>query len=333
MSRPIRVKTPSVAAQPVDKLGRRRLGAWVAACAAGASLTPARAADVTGVADQALKEVTLMRSVQWDMKLAGRLRRVWVAQPQAAPHPQGHPALFVLDGNALFPLLSALLRLQEARPGDVRPRVPMIVALGEPSEALYDQGKRARDFSLEGPDAGGPRLLEGLGELQQAVADRWPVDRRWLSLMGHSFSGQFALHAALSGRSGFTRVLAASPSIWWQERALLQLRQRWLAGEVPGAADLRQLVITAGALEEPGVGAALVDERVRRQAERRQVSRARDMAQALQAVAGRRIRFELLPGEDHGSVLMPSARLALEMASPASADSTALAEPRLEASA
>ena len=85
---------------------------------------------------------------------------------------------------------------------------------------------------------------------------------------------------------------------------------------MPGAADLRQLVITAGALEEPGAGVALVDERVRRQAERRQVSRARDMAQALQAVAGGRVRFELLPGEDHGGVLMPSARLALEMAEP-----------------
>lgn len=316
--------------------GRRRLGAMLAACAAGAAagaLGPAQAADSLPPLEAGLKEVTLMRTVQWDMKLAGRMRRVWVALPQAAPHPQGHPALFALDGNALFPLLHALLRLQEARPGDVRPRVPMVVALGEPSEALYDQAKRARDFSLEGPEAGAPRLLEGLAELQQVVGERWPLDRRWLSLMGHSFSGQFALHAALGGHAGFSRVLAASPSIWWQEKTLLAQRDRWLAGDAGAAAGLRQLVITAGSLEEPSLGASLTDERQRRQSERRQIGRAREMAQALQSVAGPRVRFELLAGEDHGGVLMPSARLALEMASPGAADSTAQAAARQEASA
>ena len=130
------------------------------------------------------------------MKLAGGCAACGWPCREPRPSSGRHPALFVLDGSALFPLLSACCVCKEARPATCVPACPMIVALGETSEALYDQRQARARFQPKArrrgraPAAGGPVNCSG------PLTDRWPVDRRWLSLMGHSFQRQFALHAA-----------------------------------------------------------------------------------------------------------------------------------------
>lgn len=48
-----------------------------------------------------------------------------------------------------------------------------------------------------------------------------PVSERWL--VGHSFSALFGLRTLLTDRSRFDKWLLASPSIWWDDRAILEL--------------------------------------------------------------------------------------------------------------
>ncbi len=52
-------------------------------------------------------------------------------------------------------------------------------------------------------------------EAENAIAERWFV--------GHSFSGLFGVRALLSEPSLFDKWLLASPSIWWDDRAILEL--------------------------------------------------------------------------------------------------------------
>ncbi len=259
--------------------------------------------------------VTLPATRQLDMAFAGRLRRVFVAVPEGPPPAEGHAVLWVLDGNALFPLLAALLRQRAARPDDVREPLPVIVGLGLPGDATYDLAARAQDYTL--PDGGGQgdRLLDALAsQLRPWLADQMPLHRSRHSLFGHSFGGLLTLYALFTRPGLFEHHVAASPSIWWGDRAVLRHRDAWLRRpfEQQPQADQR-LLVTAGSLEE-GVAHPNA-ERVRRQQARRQIGAARELVDSLAGARGLQADFRLLEGEDHGSVVLSSARLALASAS------------------
>lgn len=57
-----------------------------------------------------------------------------------------------------------------------------------------------------------PRLPEGLG-----ISERW--------LIGHSFSALFGLTSMFRGCTTFDKWLLASPSIWWDDRAVLDVER------------------------------------------------------------------------------------------------------------
>ena len=54
-----------------------------------------------------------------------------------------------------------------------------------------------------------------------------PVSERWL--IGHSFSALFGLRTLLTAPDAFDRWLLASPSIWWDDRAVLANEAAWAA--------------------------------------------------------------------------------------------------------
>lgn len=77
-----------------------------------------------------------------------------------------------------------------------------------------------------------------------------PAGERWL--IGHSFSALFGLHILFTAPSTFDKWLLASPSIWWDDRAIL----RWEADHAAASDDLPTTVFTChGESEaEPEVG-------------------------------------------------------------------------------
>lgn len=298
------------------ELSRRRfcLGA-LAACMPGL----AGAAGVSGLGQLAGRPaVSLAGTHQVDAVFAGRPRRVFVAIPDGPAPAGGHPVLWTLDGNTAFPLLAALLRQRAARPADVRGVLPVVVGLGLPGDEAYDQAARADDYTLPGAAGSGQadRFLDGIErDLQPWLAQQLPVHATRQTLFGHSFGGLFTLYALFTRPSLFQRHLAASPSIWWGERAILQYRDNFLQRVSSPTEPPHRLRVTAGSLEEGMPNAS--PERLRRQQERRQVSSARELVQSLAGVPRLRSDFRLLEGEDHGSLVLPSAMLALDLASEA----------------
>lgn len=306
---------PNIARGPLDVPSRRRralLGAglapWAPLQARGQALSMSALPPL-----DAAPAVSLPGTHGVDLVLGGRPRRLFVALPAGPMPAQGWPVLWALDGNTTFPLLAALLYQRAARPEDLRTELPVVVALGLPGGAAYDQAARAEDLTLpRAASAGGQadRTLDLLQQLRPWLARQMPIDPARQTLFGHSFGGLFALYALFSRPTLFQRHLAASPSIWWGDRAILEHRDAFLRQLAPHGRG--RLLVTAGSLEEDA--AAGDTERQRRQQARRQVSSARELVSGLAGAPGLRAEFRLLQGEDHGSLLAPSAALALDLA-------------------
>ncbi|WP_126227944.1 alpha/beta hydrolase [Burkholderia ambifaria] len=284
----------------------------------GGRLAPACAADAPAWPGlDAASPVFVPDSRQFDVTIAGRTRRLFVALPAERSGAAPHPVLTVLDGNALFPLAAQLTRNRRARPDGTRDAESVVIGIGYPVDGPYDMAARADDYTLaplpNGRGVVADRFLDFIEhDLQPWLARQLPVDPERQTLFGHSYGGLLTLYAMLTRAHLFRRYVAASPSIWCGERALLPYADRFAAQTAPLAWRLRVLV-TAGSLEE---GAPNPDaERMRRQQARKQVSSARDFVARVGGRPGLDAAFRLIDGEDHGGVVLPSLALASRVVS------------------
>ncbi|VWD55342.1 esterase [Burkholderia lata] len=283
----------------------------------GARIAPALAARAPDwPALDAAPAVQVPNSGQFDVTVGGKPRRLFVALPAERAVAIPHPVLIVLDGNALFPLAAQLVRNRRARPDATPDAEPVVIGIGYPTDAAYDMAARADDYTLaplkDGHGVVADRLLDFIEQdVQPWLTQQVAVDPARRTLFGHSYGGLLTLYAMLTRPHLFTRYVAASPSIWWGDRALLPYADRFAAQAAPLAPALR-LLVTAGSLEE---GAPNPDvERMRRQQARKQVSSARDFVRRVGTRPGLDATFRLIDGEDHGGVVVPSAMLAARIA-------------------
>lgn len=260
---------------------------------------------------------------------SGRTWRVWVQRPPGPAPVGGHPVFYLLDGNAAFAIAAQLAFNHAGRPEALRSAAPVVVGIGHPTGEPYANDLRQRDYtpaylpaSRAASDRGGAdRLLDFLQhELQPRLHAGLPLDPRRQTLFGHSFGGLFALHALFTRPALFTRYAAASPSLWWEEAGALREAEAF-AGPAPGG-PLR-LMLRVGGLET--AEAAANPQRAAVQRERRMIAHARTVADRLAALprlpgspgspgSSVHVDFAVLPGLDHGSVMLPALAEALALA-------------------
>ncbi|MBN8842541.1 MAG: alpha/beta hydrolase [Sphingomonadales bacterium] len=269
--------------------------------------TPVAAA----VADAA--PYTLPETESWDMtSAAGETYRIFVSRP-AGPAPEGgYPVLYVLDGNAMFAGFAETRRVRGF--GGRDPGGLIVVGIGYPGDQVYDP-RRMRDFTapIATPTlkqlyaaypSGGRDAFRAflLGELKPAIAARYPVHPGRQALYGHSLGGLFALHLFYSQPGAFDTIIAASPSIWWDDQAILGEEAAWRArvGKDGASAHGTRLLLIAGALETDASIA--------------QDSAALAQRLAPLSAAGLRSELLLLDGETHITVPHRSITAALRAA-------------------
>ncbi|HWU95994.1 MAG TPA: alpha/beta hydrolase-fold protein [Sphingomonas sp.] len=232
-------------------------------------------------------------------KDGGQGYRIYVSKPSQPAPASGYPVLYVLDANAFFPGFAGERRLEEFAKeagGGV-----IVVGVGYPHDQVYDIPARTNDLTLPWTakwPAGQPVVKTGgnevfarflLDQLRPEIARRYSVDARRQSLFGHSLGGLFALHMLYTRPDAFEAIVAASPSIWWSDKAILAeekaFTERLAAGRQSGAVS--RLLLVAGSRDAMTIPA---------DTEALQGRLAPLSAQGLQA------RFEKLEGETHITV-------------------------------
>ena len=237
--------------------------------------------------------VTLTGTVEWQMNSErGQPYRILISLPEGdVPYTGGYPVLYVLDANAYFASFHEAKRAQRAY------RHAIVVGLAYPGEEPLNFLRRAWDFSPPVPEerntppqGGQDELINFLADkLMPAIAERFPVDADQQSLFGHSFGGMFAIHTLYQRPELFNHLVAASPSIWWNDRFLLVEERAFVEQANSGDLNLTHtsLALMLGERDSP---------------QEIQDSQALQQRLAPLSSHGLRTSFYVEPGEDHMSV-------------------------------
>ena len=243
--------------------------------------------------------------------------------PQAHAPAAGYPVIWLLDVPTTWaPMQHAL---HESGANDIA-----VIGIGwDVDKDGVDPNLRRRDFTLPArhevpPPRGGDghwredgdadaflRFLTGT--LQPHCLAELPLDPRRQTLVGHSLSGLFALHALVARPLAFQRYVAASPSIWWDRCRLLQELDR---ADWPAMRAARVL-LSVGSEEQtagPEKPAAIDGEaHAATLGELHMIANAGALGERLRAQQVD-CRFELFEGEGHRTVLPAAMATALEFA-------------------
>lgn len=174
-----------------------------------------------------------------------------------------YPLVVCLDAQWTFgTMCDASLNLGLAR---LIPRV-VIVGLGwETTSSRETLALRAQAYTPtdapfpdrvapKGPNGplrggGAPAYLDWMvGEALPAIEARYRIQPGERLLMGHSLSALFGLYTLVNRPGVFNRYLLASPSIWWDGRAILDIEARSAAA---GTKPAGNLFVSVGSGEEP----------------------------------------------------------------------------------
>lgn len=276
--------------------------------------------------------VLLPDTRMFDIKGAkGDLWRLFIHVPPGDAPPDGWPLLVMTDGNAMIATAVDALRVQASYPmgTDVQPGV--IVSVGYPVDGAYDPLRRSWDLSPPPGRTyppfsdGGPPVLTGgadvfLGFIQteamafiEALA---PIDPTRRTLFGHSFGGLFALHALFAGATTFSRYVAASPTIYWEDGLLLDSERRFTA-----SGPERDVVLHLSAGEFEGeilapfqYGRGDTEKRIEHAKIAQTLPLTKAMAERLGASPGMAVAFETYPGETHMTMLPTAISRAVRVA-------------------
>jgi predicted alpha/beta superfamily hydrolase len=264
--------------------------------------------------DPPTSPVTVPGASRFDVtSKAGRPYRIFLYIPDAPAPADGYPVMYALDGNSSFGMLVEFERIQRRMNGPVA-----IVGVGYPIDGHMDLDRRFLDFTPPTPDelvrrfpgathtpetGGRDAFLDFLvEELRPIVGRKLKVDEGRQAICGHSLGGLFVLHALFHRPGAFQAYVAASPSIWWNDRSIEAEARAFAA--VPADVAPARLLMTFGALE----GAAVPGDAAERNEARKQTrmpESVRAMAETLAPLAdgGLAVQVAEFPGENHGSVI------------------------------
>jgi len=291
------------------------------ASAEGVVQAAARAATGTaaGPASSTWSSVQLPGTQQLDLiaRESGHRYRIFLSVPPGPAPSAGHPVLYVLDGNAAFPV-AAFLSRAAARYSEVSGQLaPVVVGIGYPGDADFDVAARKRDYTvgatrpeLATSEGGADRFLDFIEqELKPLIAAKHPIDPKRQALFGHSFGGLFVLNALFTRPHAFTTYLASSPSIWWNDKRVLAALPA--LEKLPPQREGRPLPrvqVSVGALEDDPPKGKYSAEKLAMHAARPMVSEARSVSARLKALPGwsAQVAYHELAGEDHGAAWLPA---------------------------
>jgi len=244
-----------------------------------------------------------------DSRDGQRHYRLWIGKPQRPAPASGYPVLWMLDGNAAISALASQ-QLQALANG----QAPLLVAIGYQTDQRIERSARTYDYTpvvpglaeqrdpLTGQASGGVDAFLDLLEqhMRPMVAAVAPIDAQRQMLWGHSYGGLAVLHTLFTRPWLFSDYAAASPSLWWNDGAIvaeMQGLQGRLGSHRPG------LLLMRGTREPANPRGPLQGD-VQRPA--------RALVASLAGVKGLSVTFQPFDGLDHGPMLPASLRFVMD---------------------
>ena len=186
----------------------------------------------------------------------GRSYRIFVSMPSVPPPPGGFPVIYFLDGNASFAIAMDSVALQMRWSGTIGLSPGIVVGIGYVGEKPFDMERRSFDYLTPRADPATAHKVGGAAqfgdfietELKPLLESSFPIDRTRQALFGHSFGGLFVLWSLFNQPQAFQSHMAASPSIWWNDRAILAEADAFMT-RVDSSAARSRLLITVGSGE------------------------------------------------------------------------------------
>lgn len=170
--------------------------------------------------------------------------QLFIGIPTTPAPESGYSVIYALDGNAVISRLTSAQLQQLTHP-------PVIVAIGYPTDAMFDGNARTLDYTpakptgetldpVHGRPAGGSEQFTATiaTQIKPYVESQVKINHQQQYLWGHSYGGLFVLNTYFKHQSLFNYYLAASPSLWWQEGLILNEQKSYLSNHPEVPADL-----------------------------------------------------------------------------------------------
>jgi predicted alpha/beta superfamily hydrolase len=189
--------------------------------------------------------------------------RLLVSIPGKPAPPQGYPVLYLIDGNLHFGITVDTMRIQACWP-DVRDAV--VVGIGYPTDSVAvaldlrmddltspiapERASQGWMGKMRPPSVGWGKMDDYLRmldeEIKPKIAELTTIDAGDQTLMGHSLGGLTTLHALFRRTASFQHFVAISPSIWWDDCAVLAYESAFADRVRAGQVGARALISVGG---------------------------------------------------------------------------------------
>lgn len=243
--------------------------------------------------------------LEQDMVFGSRQYRLFIAVPKEREATETLPVLYLLDGNAHFPIAMNALNSTKKR--------AFVVGIGYLTEQAYDIEQRTRDYTYRavgsefkngGQAADFMRFIQI--QVKPYIEQKYLIDLTEQHFFGHSFGGLFGLYVLFNQPDLFNTYTIASPSLWWGNASIIPNSEFWIEKSP------KQINIVLGEYEEsPQNNPDITAERLVKIKERQSIYPARKLAQELQKQSYK-VEFILIPKKDHGGVISDAIKVAIE---------------------
>jgi predicted alpha/beta superfamily hydrolase len=262
--------------------------------------------------------LSVARAYQYDLtsRINNLKYRIMVSTPWNAEPGKHYAVFYILDGNLYF--LSAAATTLESSQDLVG---SIVVGVGYPTDDRNEIARRrAFDLTLPGnrtkigqyPAGGGDDFVHVLlEEIKPLVESHYQVDPERQIIYGKSLGGLLVLHLLFIHPEAFQTYIAASPSIWWDNRSVLSDENRFWQRIKTINLRLRVLITSAGNEQYFGP-----DPKLREEDKGGMIDSASDLANRLATYNPQNlsVTYAIFPGEDHDSASLASLGRALYFA-------------------